>query len=179
MRSEGYCSRPVCQSVCPGLFSATHATTRPSRHTYGLSIVLAPDRIWRFSYNGLVSKIAIALPYSRSSAIFIRPYFHACGNVYAHVLGVCARRNKGGGPLLAICLHRIPPRVLHFSVFINPRRACAARVTVVVLCVCVCVRGPHLQLAQLSDKVGILAVSVSCSLVFKKGVFRTIAFWRS
>ena len=62
---------------------------------------------------------------------------------------------------------------------INPRRACAARVTVVVLCVCVCVRGPHLQLAQLSDKVGILAVSVSCSLVFKKGVFRTIAFWRS
>ena len=39
----------------------------------------------------------------------------------------------------------------------------------VVLCVCVCVRGPHLQLAQLSDKVGILAVSVSCSLVFKKG----------
>ena len=33
----------------------------------------------------------------------------------------------------------IPPRVLHFSVFINPRRACAARVTVVVLCVCVCV----------------------------------------
>ena len=62
---------------------------------------------------------------------------------------------------------------------INPRRACAARVTIVVLCVCVCVRGPHLQLAQLSDKVGILAVSVSCSLVFKKGVFRTIAFWRS
>ena len=32
--------------------------------------------------------------------------------------------------------------------------------------------GPHLRLAQLSDKVGILAVSVSCSLVFKKGVFR-------
>ena len=68
---------------------------------------------------------------------------------------------------------------LFLDVDINPRRACAARVTVVVLCVCVCVRGPHLQLAQLSDKVGILAVSVSCSLVFKKGVFRTIAFWRS
>ena len=36
--------------------------------------------------------------------------------------------------------------------------------TVVVLCVCVCVcvcfQGPHLQLTQLSDKVGILAVSV-------------------
>ena len=28
---------------------------------------------------------------------------------------------------------------LHFSAFINPRRACAARVTVVVLCVCMCV----------------------------------------
>ena len=68
---------------------------------------------------------------------------------------------------------------LFMTTVINPRRACAARVTVVVLCVCVCVRGPHLQLAQLSDKVGILAVSVSCSLVFKKGVFRTIAFWRS
>ena len=57
------------------------------------------------------------------------------------------------------------------SALINPRRACAARVTVVVLCVCVCFRGPHLQLTQLSYKVGILAVSVSCSLVFKKGVF--------
>ena len=50
------------------------------------------------------------------------------------------------------------------AAIINPRRACAARVTVVVPCVCVCVsecfRGPHLQLTQLSDKVGILAVSV-------------------
>ena len=60
----------------------------------------------------------------------------------------------------------------------NPRRACA-RVTVVVLCVCVCFRGPHMQLTQLSDKVGILAVLVSCSLVFKCGVFRITAFWRS
>ena len=39
------------------------------------------------------------------------------------------------------------------------------------MCVCECFRGPHLQLTQLNDKVGILAVSVSCSLVFKKGVF--------
>ena len=31
----------VCVSACPGLSSATHATTRPSRHTYGLSIVFA------------------------------------------------------------------------------------------------------------------------------------------
>ena len=33
------------------------------------------------------------------------------------------------------------PRVLHFSAFINPRRACAARVTVVVS---VCVSTLHL-----------------------------------
>ena len=65
----------VSVSVCPGLASATHATTRPSRHTYGPSIVLAPDRIWRFSYNGLVSKIAIALPYSRAHGS--RPFLHA------------------------------------------------------------------------------------------------------
>ena len=39
------------------------------------------------------------------------------------------------------------------------------------VCVCVCFRGPHLQLTQHSDKVGILAVLVSCSLVFKKGSF--------
>ena len=45
----------------------------------------------------------------------------------------------------------------------------------VCVCVCVCVRGPHLRLAQLSDKLGILVVSVSCSLVFKKGVFRIMA----
>ena len=66
------------------------------------------------------------------------------------------------------------------SKIINPRRACAARVTVVVLCVCVseCFRGPHLQPTQLSDKVGILAVSVSCSLVFKKGFFRIMASFR-
>ena len=64
----------------------------------------------------------------------------------------------------------------HLSSVINPRRACAARVTVVVPCVCVCVcvcvcfQGLHLRLVQLSDKLGILVISVSCSLVFK--------FWR-
>ena len=47
-----------------------------------------------------------------------------------------------------------------------------------LFCVCVCFRGPHLQPTQLSDKVGILAVSVSCSLVFEKGVFRIIASFR-
>ena len=73
----------------------------------------------------------------------------------------------------------------HPIFLINPRRACAARVTVVVPCVCVCVcvcvcfQGLHLRLVQLSDKLGILVISVSCSLVFKFGVFRIIAFWRS
>ena len=89
----------VSVSVCPGLASATHATTRPSRHTYGLSIVLAPDKIWRFSCNGLVSKIAIALPYSRvvghfytrNGLIFRIPSvyyaldFTRAVNLYAHV----------------------------------------------------------------------------------------------
>ena len=58
-------------------------------------------------------------------------------------------RKKDVSIVFAICLHRIPPRVLHFSAFIVP-------------CVCVseCFRGPHLQLTQLSDKVGILAISV-------------------
>ena len=48
----------------------------------------------------------------------------------------------------------------------------------VCVCVCLCVRGPHLRLAQLSDKLDILAVSVSCWLVFKKGVFRIMASFR-
>ena len=47
MRSEGYGSRTVCVSVCvsvcPGRSSATHATKRQTRHTHGLSIVVAPE----------------------------------------------------------------------------------------------------------------------------------------
>ena len=70
MRSEGYGSLTVCVCVCvcvcvfvcPGRSSATHATKRQTRHTHGLSILLAPEKIWRFSYNGFVSKIAIAFP---------------------------------------------------------------------------------------------------------------------
>ena len=101
MRSEGYGSCPVCVCVCPGLASATHATTRTSRHTYGLSIVLAPELICRFSYNGFVSKIAIALPYyertvvghfyTRNGLIFRIPsVYYAVDltravNLYAHV----------------------------------------------------------------------------------------------
>ena len=46
----------------------------------------------------------------------------------------------------------------------NPRRACAARV---VLCVCVCPR-PSSATGATQRQVGILAVSVSSSLVFKR-----------
>ena len=53
----------VCVFVCPGRSSATHVTKRQTRHTHGLGILLAPELIWRFSYNGFVSKIAIAFPY--------------------------------------------------------------------------------------------------------------------
>ena len=33
----------VCVSVCPGRSSATHATKRQTRHTHGLSILVAPE----------------------------------------------------------------------------------------------------------------------------------------
>ena len=62
----------------------------------------------------------------------------------------------------------------------NPRRACAARVTVVVLCVCVCVcvQAAHLRLTQLSDKLDILTDSVSWWLQNQFGVFRIMASFR-
>ena len=66
---------------------------------------------------------------------------------------------------------------------INPRRACAARVTVVVLCVCQCVcqcvQAAHLRLTQLSDKLDILTDLVSWWLQNEFGVFRIISFCRS
>ena len=65
----------VCVFVCPGRSSATHATKRQTRHTHGLSILLAPELIWRFSYNGFVSKIAIAFPYLRPHGS--RPFLYA------------------------------------------------------------------------------------------------------
>ena len=58
---------------------------------------------------------------------------------------------------------------------VNPRRACAARVTVVVLCVCVCVQASHPLLTQLQDQVDIPMDSVSCSLQNKFGVIRIMA----
>ena len=65
---------------------------------------------------------------------------------------------------------------------VNPRRACAARVTVVVLCVCVCVcqcvQAAHLRLTQLSDKLDILTDLVSWWLQNEFGVFRIMASFR-
>ena len=46
----------LCVCVCQCVQAAT---------TYRLSIVLAREIIWHFSYNGLILKIAIALPYPR------------------------------------------------------------------------------------------------------------------
>ena len=55
----------------------------------------------------------------------------------------------------------------------NPRRACAARVTVVS--VCQCVQASHPLLTQLQDQVDIPMDSVSCSLQIEFGVFRIMA----
>ena len=66
-------------------------------------------------------------------------------------------------------------------IIINPRRACAARVTVVVLCVvcvCQCVQAAHLRLTQLSDKLDILTDLVSWWLQNEFGVFRIMASFR-
>ena len=60
--------------------------------------------------------------------------------------------------------------------FVNPRRACAARVTVVGLCVSV--HGSSLLVAQLRDKLVILTGSVSWSLQNQFGVFRIMASFR-
>ena len=79
--------------------------------------------------------------------------------------------------LCVVYIHIITVCMLYILV-LNPRRACAARVTVVVLCLSVCFCGPILKLTQLSDKVSILAVSVSCSLVIKFGVFRIMVSFR-
>ena len=72
--------------------------------------------------------------------------------------------------LCVVYIHIITVCML-YSLVLNPRRTCAARVTVVVQCLSVCFRGPILKLTQLSEKVSILAVSVSCLLVFKFGIF--------
>ena len=53
--------------------------------------------------------------------------------------------------LCVVYIHIITVCML-YSLVLNPRRTCAARVTVVVLCLSVCFRDPHLQLTQLSEK---------------------------
>ena len=65
----------------------------------------------------------------------------ATGVKQARCLLGAARHSHAHAQYIRRYVHvsRIPPRVLHFSAFIKPRRACAARVTVVVPCVCVCV----------------------------------------
>ena len=45
-------------------------------------------------------------------------------------------------------------------------------------CVCQCVQASHPLLTQLQDQVDIPMDSVSCSLVFKFGVFRIMASFR-
>ena len=70
-------------------------------------------------------------------------------------------------------MHRLVPyvagsekmcRVDKKDIFINPRRACAAKVTVVVLCVCVCVHSylpPHALESQKRDANGFIAIQGS------------------
>ena len=73
--------------------SATGATKRQSTHTGGLSIVFASVKTWRFSYNGFVSKIAIAFPErtvvghfcTRNGRIPSARDFTRAVNLYAHV----------------------------------------------------------------------------------------------
>ena len=38
----------VCVCVCPGRSPATHATKRQTRHTHGLSILVAPEKFGVF-----------------------------------------------------------------------------------------------------------------------------------
>ena len=63
---------------------------------------------------------------------------------------------------------QVQDRICTASIIINPRRACAARVTVVVLCVCMCVcvcvhsyLPPHTLESQKRDTKGFCAIQVS------------------
>ena len=47
------CARVTVVVLCV----ASRATTRQTGHTNRLSIVVAPELIWRFSYNGFVSNV--------------------------------------------------------------------------------------------------------------------------
>ena len=59
---------------------------RQTGHTHGLSIVVAPELIRRFSYNGFVSKIAIAFPYLRAHCS--RPFLYVKRAHFPHSLRI-------------------------------------------------------------------------------------------
>ena len=89
MRSEGYCSRPVCQCVQASHPLLTQLQDQVDIPMDSVSCSLQ-NEFWRFSYNGFVSKIAIALPYSRSRIFRIPSVYYALDltraeNLYAHV----------------------------------------------------------------------------------------------
>ena len=61
-------------------------------HTNRLSIVIAPELIWRFSYNG--SKIAIAFPYTYERSVvghFLRDSFLVISRVRKTSTRMCNR----------------------------------------------------------------------------------------
>ena len=101
-----------------------------------------------------------ALEQSHNSSASWPPHFHVSLLVLI-VLYKHARLQRSLW-LRQQCYLGFGPRVLF-----NPRRACAARVTVVVLCVCVCVQASHPLLTQLQDQVDIPTDSVSCSLIWR------------
>ena len=77
--------------------------------------------------------------------------------------------------------YQIAPRVLHFSAFINPRRACAARVTLLGLCV-VCLSVCYhvfCHRAQQCAQQDILAASEGHEQTFKNAVFFKNTSFRS
>ena len=95
MRSEGYCSRPVCVCVCVCVFprpsSATRATKQQTRHTGDLSIVFASVQIWPFSYNRFLAKLEFSCYSLRYKSAIL---YTLRGRLYS------AHARSGGAPLL-------------------------------------------------------------------------------
>ena len=82
MRSEGYGSRPVCVCVCVCVCQCVQAAhLRLTQLSDKLDILTdlvswwLQNEFWRFSYNGFVSKIAVAFPYLRAHGS--RPFLYA------------------------------------------------------------------------------------------------------
>ena len=134
-----------------------------------------------------VNLIQLLLKVQRSSDVQMCPHFkgagvHACvcssgGVVVQHVVCVCTVNILVSCEVSGVWWYRHIQNCQECAeMVINPRRACAARVTCV--CVCQCVQAAHPLLTQLQDQVDIPMDSVSCSLVFKKGVFRIMASFR-